>query len=78
MKEMTFSEAAKLCQDFQQPIPISVDGSSKVYLMSEEIYSDFSDAKEYEEVMVGVNEIEEGHFIDGETFFKGIEQKYGL
>lgn len=76
MKEMTFSEAAKLCQDFQQPIPISVDGSSKVYLMSEEIFGDYEESKRIKEVLAGFDQIDEGRFIDGETFFKELQQKY--
>lgn len=74
---MTFNEAAKLCHDYSQPITISVDGNSKVYLMSEKTFGYYEESKRVQEVLEGVEQIKSGKVIDGETAFRQIREKHG-
>lgn len=78
MKQITLNEAAAICFDSAQAVPILVDGKEKLYLMTEAVYNDYAQAKLAEEIFEGVDQIERGQYTDGETFEKEIHTKYGI
>ena len=78
MKQMSLNEAAELCGSYGMPLPISVNGEDKLYLMNESTFQNYADALEFAEVMEGIAEIENGNFIDGDVFEKEMREKYGL
>lgn len=78
MQQVSFSEATTLCSKTQQPIPLSINGNEIVYLMNEKLYQQYLEALEFEAVMQGFDEIDRGEYVDAQTFFKDIKNKYGI
>ena len=78
MKQMSLNEAAELCGSYGMPLPISVNGEDKLYLMNESTFQNYADALEFAEVMEGIAEAESGQLIDGNTVIEKARKKYGL
>lgn len=78
MKQMSMNDAAALCYNSRQPIPISVDGKQAIYIFNEQLYNEYLELKEAEAVMQGFEQIENGEYVESETFFKEINAKYEI
>ena len=78
MKEMTLNEAVAICHDYGQPLSISVNGNEKLYLMDEKTYNSYLETKEFIEIMKGIEDIENGKYVQGDKFFEEMNRKYGI
>ena len=73
------NKISELCNSTSEPIFVTRNGYGDMVVMSIRTYEETMErVRLYDDIMVGLKELEEGKVVDGPTALKKLKEKYGL
>jgi len=70
---------SEMCHTTNEPIFVTRNGYGDMVILSLEYYDELlSRLKIYDEIIEGINQVEKGNVIDGDTAMAALEKKYAL
>lgn len=73
------NKISELCNSTSEPIFVTRNGYGDMVVMSIRTYEETMErVRLFDDIMVGLKELEEGKVVDGPTAIKELKEKYGL
>ena len=73
------NKISELCNSTSEPIFVTRNGYGDMVVMSIRTYEEIMErVRLYDDIMVGLKELEKGKVVDGPTALKELKEKYGL
>lgn len=73
------NKIAKICEETKEPVYLTKNGYGKLVIMDADVFETFSYKKYmHDEIMKGLDDINNGRFEDGEKAMKDIADEFGL
>ena len=73
------NKISELCNSTSEPIFVTRNGYGDMVVMSIRTYEETMERlRLYDDIMVGLKELEKGKVVDGPTALKELKEKYGL